>query len=261
MIADPRTPCNNRDMNCSRFYCPEGLFAAERRALPDAIAHHAVKVLRLKPGDALILFDGKGQESQAVILEVQRQQVWAAVAEPVFVNRESPLNITLIQCLQAADKMDFTVQKAVEMGVSAIQPVAGLRSVVRLDGDRAAKRVLHWQGVVNAACEQSGRNHVPTVAPILSLSRYLATLAPLARGADTLKLMFAPGAAIKLAALKPAGEIAMLVGPEGGLDPREIDAAAQLGFQPVVLGPRILRTETAGLAALAAMQTLWGDFS
>lgn len=258
MIADPRAACNNHDMNCSRFYCPEGFFSAARLALPETIARHAVKVLRLQTGDELILFDGRGQECRACIVEINRREVWVSVAEPTQVSRESPLKITLIQCLQAADKMDFTLQKAVELGVSAIQPIAGVRSVVRLDGERAAKRVQHWQGVVNAACEQSGRNHVPTVAPVLSLPNYLATLAA---ETNALKLMFAPASTVKLATVKPAGEIFMLVGPEGGLDPREMQAAELAGFQSVVLGPRILRTETAGLAALAAMQTLWGDFA
>jgi 16S rRNA (uracil1498-N3)-methyltransferase len=151
--------------------------------------------------------------------------------------------------------MDYTIQKAVELGVRHIVPVESRRSVMRLAGERAGKRVAHWQGVVASACEQCGRNQVPLVAPLEKLENWLARPAPAG-----LRLMLAPDAEQTLVALPPATEIQLLIGSEGGLDPQEMIAARQAGFQAVRLGPRVLRTETAGLAALAAMQALWGDF-
>jgi 16S rRNA (uracil1498-N3)-methyltransferase len=151
--------------------------------------------------------------------------------------------------------MDFTLQKAVELGVGDIQPLASERSVVRLSGERAEKRVAHWQGVVIAACEQSGRNCVPEVAPIRPLLDWLG------QQDGGLRLMLSPVAEVGLRDLpKPTGNITLLIGPEGGLSPAEAEAAQRYGFTPVRLGARVLRTETAALAALAAMQTLWGDF-
>jgi 16S rRNA (uracil1498-N3)-methyltransferase len=151
--------------------------------------------------------------------------------------------------------MDYTVQKAVELGVSHIVPVDSRRSVTRLDGERAARRVAHWQGVAAAACEQCGRNQVPQLAPLEKLENWLAR--PASGG---LRLMLAPDAEQALVDLPPVTSVQMLIGAEGGLDPQEIIAAQQVGFKAVRMGPRILRTETAGLAALAAMQALWGDF-
>jgi len=167
--------------------------------------------------------------------------------------------VTLVQALQSGDKMDLTIQKAVELGAAAIVPVASRRSVLKLEGARAAKRLAHWQGVAVAACEQCGRNRVPPVAEIESLERWLAQPAP----ANVLRLMLAPGADATLAALpRPTADtrIELLIGAEGGLAPEELEKATQAGFVGVRLGPRILRTETAGLAALAALQCLWGDF-
>ena len=152
--------------------------------------------------------------------------------------------------------MDYTVQKAVELGVRAIQPLTTERSVVRLDASRAAKRVSHWQGIIVAACEQCGRNEVPDVLPVLSLNAWLGALRQ-----DALRLTLTPGARLRLAELeRPRGEIVLLAGPEGGLSPRELKDVQASGFTSVRLGPRVLRTETAAVAALAAMQTLWGDF-
>lgn len=170
--------------------------------------------------------------------------------------RESPLSVTLIQAVQAGEKMDFTIQKSVELGVNDFVPVESRRSVTRLSGERAAKRVAHWQGVAASACEQCGRNQVPLVAPLEKLENWLARPAP----ANTLRLMLAPEAIDTLASIQPVSAVQLLIGAEGGLDPQEMIAAKQAGFQAVRLGPRVLRTETAGLAALAAMQALWGDF-
>jgi len=163
--------------------------------------------------------------------------------------------VTLIQAVQAGEKMDYTVQKAVELGVSHIVPVDSRRSVTRLSGERAARRVAHWQGVAAAACEQCGRNQVPQLAPLERLENWLARPA-----SGPLRLILAPDAEQALVDLPPVTNVQMLIGAEGGLDPQEIVVAQQVGFKAVRMGPRILRTETAGLAALAAMQALWGDF-
>lgn len=246
----------------ARFYCPDTavrLAPGRTVILPDEVAHHAVKVLRLRAGDAVALFDGTGGEYQAVIVEsgsgpgrrlLARLDAWHEV------EREAPLHVTLIQALPGGDKMDLVIQKAVELGVAAIQPVQARRSVVRLGGERAAKRMVHWRQVAVAACEQSGRNRLPEVRELLDLPDYLAG-AP----AAPLRLLLSPHRGARLADLpRPAGEVQLLVGPEGGFEAAEEDMARSVGFQPLRLGPRVLRTETAGLAALAALMALWGDY-
>jgi 16S rRNA (uracil1498-N3)-methyltransferase len=242
-------------MNSPRFYCREALSPGAHVELPEPVARHAVRVLRLPPGAPVVLFDGRGGEYPAHIERIERDRVYAELAAWQDIERESPLAVTLIQALQAGDKMDFTIQKAVELGVRGIVPVESRRSVLRLAGERAAKRVAHWQGVVASACEQCGRNQVPLVAPLEKLENWLARPA-----GGTLRLMLAPDAGQTLAEIAPAGEVQLLIGAEGGLDPQEMIAAQHAGFQAVRLGPRVLRTETAGLAALAALQALWGDF-
>lgn len=241
-------------MNLPRFYCREALAPGAHIELPEPVARHAVRVLRLPPGAPMILFDGRGGEYLAHIERIERDRVLAELADWRDIERESPLAITLVQALQAGEKMDFTIQKAVELGVRDIVPVESRRSVMRLAGDRAGKRVAHWQGVAASACEQCGRNQVPLVAPLEKLDSWLARPAE-----GTLRLMLAPDAGQTLADLAPATNIQLLIGAEGGLDPQEVIAAGQAGFQAVRLGPRVLRTETAGLAALAALQLLWGD--
>ena len=242
-------------MNLPRFYCRAALAPGAHIELPEPVARHAVRVLRLPPGAPLVLFDGRGGEYPAHIERIERDRVMVVLGAWREIERETPLAITLVQALQAGDKMDFTIQKAVELGVRHIVPVDSRRSVMRLAGERAAKRIAHWQGVVAAACEQCGRNQVPLVAPLEKLENLLARPAP-----GALRLMLMPTAEQTLASITPAAEVQLLIGAEGGLDPQEVLAAQQAGFQGVRLGPRVLRTETAGLAALAAMQTLWGDF-
>jgi len=242
-------------MNQPRFYCREALSPGAHVDLPEPVARHAVRVLRLPPGAAVVLFDGRGGEYDARIERIERGRVVAALGAWRDVERESGLAVTLIQAVQAGEKMDYTVQKAVELGVSHIVPVDSRRSVTRLSGERAARRVAHWQGVAAAACEQCGRNQVPQLAPLEKLENWLARPA---NGA--LRLILAPDAEQALVDLPPMNNVQMLIGAEGGLDPQEIVAAQQVGFTAVRMGPRILRTETAGLAALAAMQALWGDF-
>jgi 16S rRNA (uracil1498-N3)-methyltransferase len=246
----------SRSRSLTRVYVPDaipphGIFEAAPYA-----AHHLTRVLRLAHGDSVIVFDGRGHEYPAVIERIGKSAVTLRVGDPEWVDRESPLAITLAQGISSGERMDFTVQKAVELGIAAIQPLATERSVVKLGGERAVKRVEHWRGIAIAACEQSGRNVVPEVYPVMSLTAWLAQVP---RGA--LRLTLSPGAASTLRELpRPAGAIVLLVGPEGGLSPREQDDAKAAGFSALRLGPRVLRTETAALAALAAMQATWGDF-
>ncbi len=249
----------NSTMTDPRFFCsPEALSLSPGLSvdLPEGPARHAARVLRLQAGDGLILFDGRGGEYGACIEAVAKDRVRVRLGEHQPRECESPLALTLIQALQGGDKMDFTLQKAVELGVSRFQPVSSRRSVVRLDGERAAKRLEHWRGVAVSACEQCGRNRLPEVAPLLPLERALGHAESASR-----RLVLLPGAAVSLAAMAPPdGPVSLLVGAEGGLAPEEAEAAVAAGFTPVSLGPRVLRTETAGLAALAAIQALWGDF-
>jgi len=242
-------------MNLPRFYCRAALSPGAHVELPEPVARHAVRVLRLPPGAPMILFDGRGGEYLAHIQRIERERVVAELASWQDVERESPLSVTLVQALQAGEKMDFTIQKAVELGVRDIVPVESRRSVLRLSGERAAKRVAHWQGVAASACEQCGRNQVPLVAPLEKLDHWLARPAN-----GVLRLMLAPDADEALVELPPVTSVQLLIGAEGGLDPQEVLAARQAGFRPVRMGPRVLRTETAGLAALAILQALWGDF-
>lgn len=229
--------------------------------LPESVARHAAKVLRLPSGAEIVLFNGEGGEYPARLDIVGKAKARAQLGARREIERESPLSITLAQAMQTADKMDFTLQKAVELGVAAFQPLASRRSVTRLAGERLQKRESHWQAVAVSACEQCGRNRLPTLLPYTSLEDWLAE----DRG-EGLKLLLAPEGATTLAALaaadKPGGEknITLLIGAEGGLEPSEIAAATCAGFISVRLGARILRTETAGVAALAAIQSLWGDF-
>ena len=250
----------NITMTAPRFYCPVPLSVGLCFDLPENAARHACRVLRLRTDDELLLFSGAGGEYAARIAELGRDRVMVEVLEWRDVERESPIWVTLVQALQSGEKMDMTVQKAVELGVSRIVPVTSRRSVVRLEGERAARRVEHWRGIVRSACEQCGRNQIPDVTPLEGLDRWLIRPAT----ENVLRLMLAPGAALTLNGVKPPfaskGQVELLIGAEGGLSPEEVENAAQAGYVSVSLGPRILRTETAGLAALAAMQCLWGDF-
>ena len=206
----------------------------------------------------MTLFDGRAGEYACRIASIAPRALVVDVLEWRAIEREAPLSITLVQALQAGEKMDMTVQKAVELGVARFVPVTAQRSVVRLDGARALRRVEHWRGVVASACEQCGRNRLPDVAPLVRLVDWLGQ--PPAPGAR--RLMLTPGAPQtlnRLAPPAPGAGLDVLIGAEGGFAPEEIRLAALAGFVAVRLGPRVLRTETAGLAALAAIQCLWGD--
>lgn len=239
-----------------RFHCPFPLAPGATVDLPPEAAHHATKVLRMNDGDGVILFDGRGGEWFGRLRRLGRAMT---VMLEAFddTDREPPLAVTLAQGLPGADKMDWIVQKAVELGVARIAPVACRRSVIRLSGERLLRRNAHWQAVAVAACEQCRRNLVPEVAPLVDLPQFLGQAA----GDNDMRLVLAPGAANRLAELpRPTGPVTVLIGPEGGFEDGELAAAQAAGFRAVSLGPRVLRTETAGPAALAAMMALWGDF-
>lgn len=243
-------------MSPPRFFCNAKLGPGAQLDLPDNAAHHAQRVLRLKEGDQVTLFNGDGHDYRCELLRISKEGVTARITGQVVVERESALDVVLAQCISSGDRMDLTLQKSVELGIGTIQPLAAERSVVKLSGERAEKRVQHWQNVVISACEQSGRAVVPEVLPPLPLPTWLAQ-----PHAFTPKLMLSPFTERRLHDLpRPSGQVCLLIGCEGGLSPSEQAAALSSGFIDVRLGSRILRTETAGLAALAALQTLWGDF-
>ena len=237
-----------------RLYCDLPLSPGAEIVLPEAAARHAVTVLRLQVGDTLNLFNGAGGEYRARLVAVGKRETRARLIEFHAAERESPLEITLALGISAGERMDYSLQKATELGVTAIVPLATERSVVKLTGERSDKRLQHWQHVVIAACEQCGRNRVPAVAPVQNLYAYLAAV-----DRDARLLMLSPDAAMPLKQVPPSGAVVLLIGAEGGLAPSEYQAAEASGFEPVSLGPRILRTETAPVAALAVLQALWGD--
>lgn len=238
-----------------RLYVDAPLAVGARITLPEAAAHHAVRALRLQAGEAVVLFNGRGGEYAARIESIGKTGVAVQIDAFSATERESPLSVTLVQGLSSGDRMDLTVQKSVELGVQAIQPVAAEKSVLRLTGERATARCEHWRRVAIAACEQCGRNHVPEILPPLPLARYAAP-------ANALKLVLAPDAGTSLKALvgSDTQHIVLAVGPEAGFSEAEERLLVATGFQPVSLGPRILRTETAAPAALAALNALQGDF-
>ncbi len=223
--------------------------------LPAAGAYHVSRVLRLRAGAPLVVFDGTGGEYQAEITRVEGDAVAVKLAQHVPGTAESPLRVTLVQGVSRSERMDWTLQKATELGVNAIAPVLCARSVVRLDGKQAAKKQGHWHGIVVGACEQCGRTRVPSVATPVSLKHYLSSVKK-----EGLRLVLSPSAPGSLAGLASLpNKVELLIGPEGGLDDDELTAACNAGFMPVRLGPRVLRTETVAVVALSVLQALWGD--
>ncbi|BEV07101.1 16S rRNA (uracil(1498)-N(3))-methyltransferase [Methylophilus sp. DW102] len=244
-------------MSNLRFHSPAALTVGQSVPLSDNAMAHAVRVMRLKVGDTLILFCGDGFDYLCALTQVEKKSATVEVLSRTQVSNESPLNIRLLQGISSGDRMDYTIQKAVELGVHEIFPLSTERCVTKLSGDRAEKRVEHWQGVAIAACEQSGRAIIPLVHAPLTLAQWLSQHAT----ADSLNLLLNPVGAQRLASLNPRkNAIHLLIGPEGGLSAAEIALASQHHFQSIVLGPRILRTETAALTAMSVMQSLWGDF-
>ena len=223
--------------------------------LDEAASRHLGRVLRMRPGDPVTLFDGSGGEYRAVLRTAERDAMRARIESFEARERESALRVGLAQAISGAELMDLTVQKAVELGAAWIQPLLSLRTKIRLEPVRAQRRVEHWQRIAIAACEQCGRNVVPAVRPVCSLADWLGSRVPGAHG-----ILLDPDSDTLLSRAGPvAGETALLVGPESGFAEEENAMARHMGLQPVNLGPRVLRTETAGLAALAVMQALWGD--
>jgi len=238
-----------------RIHCDLRLGPGAQFALAPEAAQHVAKSLRLKSGDSLTVFDGRGGEYEAVIQRIERDRVDVKLGAWRDIDRESALEVGLVQGLPEADKMDWIIQKAAELGATWIQPVICDRSVVRISGERAARREAHWRRVAVAACEQCGRNRIPDVRPTLGFQSWIAVPATMRRW------MLVPDGTPVASMAAPEGPIELLCGPEGGLSERERDLAQGGGFFPVALGRRVLRTETAPLAALAAMHALWGDFS
>jgi 16S rRNA (uracil1498-N3)-methyltransferase len=242
-------------MRLNRVYTEQPLAEGTEIALPEAAAYHVARVLRLRAGAPLVVFDGSGQDFRCEILSVEGERVRVSVGERAQGLRESPLRITLVQAISRSERMDWTLQKATELGVGSIVPVMSARSVVRLDERQAERKLRHWKVIVAGACEQCGRSTLPEVRAPLELRRFL-TDAP----REGQRLVLSPSGPASLAGLaSTASRVELLIGPEGGLDDSELEAAARAGFSPVRLGPRVLRTETAGIVALAVLQALWGD--
>jgi len=236
-----------------RFYLDAPLRAGGVCTLPEDSAHHAVHVLRLREGEEVALFNGRGGEFASRIASIQRLTISIDVLEHRSIERESPLRVTLVQGVSAGEKMDSTVRKAVELGVAEVQPVIAARSVARPKGERAENRRAHWRKVVIAACEQCGRNRVPEVHPLLPTMDFRPAT-------DALAILLAPRAKLKFShAARQAQKFVLAAGPEAGFTADEEAALAEAGFVPATLGPRVLRTETAAVAALAALNALRGD--
>jgi 16S rRNA (uracil1498-N3)-methyltransferase len=248
-------------MKSARFFVDADLLAGDELALPAAVAHHAARVLRLTTGTRIVLFNGRGGECAAT-LRIDGKHAAATVEALQPVERESPLAVTLLQAWVATEKLDWIVEKAVELGAVCIVLFGAERSVVRIDGERRERRLAHLRQLAIAACEQCGRNRVPTIAAAHDLDDALTTYAS---GSRYVLLPDADTGLLALASAAPAAEagatVTLLVGPEGGFTPAEAARARALGCTPARLGPRILRTETAGLAALAALQAVAGDLA
>ena len=237
-----------------RFYCPQPLATGLIIDLPEAVAHH-VHVVRLAPGESITLFNGDGGEYTAVLQTVEKRRASAEIKAHSARDAELPYAVTVAQALPEASKMDWIIEKAVELGASAFQPLAARRCVVKLAGERAEKKLVHWQGVIISACEQSGRNRLPQLAPVDDFKDWIAQQDMHRR------VILTPRASQSLAAWarhQPPQALTIMVGPEGGFSEEEENLAVAQGALPLSMGPRILRTETAALAALAALNASWG---
>lgn len=243
-------------MRLTRSHVDLSLADGARITLPEDSAAHLVRVLRLREGDACVLFNGDGRDYPARLVQAGKREAVVELGDALPAGNESPLRITLLQGIARGEKMDLILQKATELGVAAVVPVNSERTEVKLDAERAGKRLSHWREVVVSACEQCGRATLPDIAPP-------QTLEGAARAVDgeTLRLILDPEATHRLATLvAPASmRIAIAIGPEGGWSPRDLATLTEAGFAGLRLGPRVLRTETAGLAAIAALQAAFGD--
>ena len=236
-----------------RFYLDQSLRPGSTCVLPEDTAHHALHVLRVRAGDDVTLFNGRGGEYRSRIAAIERLKVLVDVLSHDPVERESPLRVTLVQGVSAGEKMDFTIRKAVELGVAGIRPVLAAASVARPKGERAAARQAHWQRVAISACEQCGRNRIPAVLPLIAASDYRDDL-------KEMKILLSPRSELPFSKITFGESTVLAAGPEAGFSAEEEAAFVRCGFVPARLGPRVLRTETAALAALAALNALRGDF-
>jgi 16S rRNA (uracil1498-N3)-methyltransferase len=236
-----------------RFYVDAPLRAGSSALLPEDSAHHAVHVLRVRTGDSVVLFNGRGGEYPSRVASIERLKVLVDVLSHDAVERESPLRMKLVQGVSAGEKMDFTIRKAVELGAAEIQPVLAAASVARPKGERAASRHAHWQRIAISACEQCGRNRIPLVLPLIDVKDVRE------EGTAT-KILLSPRSELGFSKIRFSGDIVLAAGPEAGFGADEEAAFVRAGFVPAKLGPRVLRTETAALAALAALSALAGDF-
>ena len=238
----------------TRIFQPYTINQNSLITLDDNAFNHLIRVLRMKTGESITLFDGSNQITPAVIHEVNKKTVIVKTANSVLDNRESPLNIHLGQVISRGDKMEFTIQKSVELGVNTITPLLSERCGVKLDQDRLEKKVQQWQKIVISACEQCGRNIIPSINPVMKLENWCANLT------DSLKLNLHPKAEQGINQLPcDNNNISLLIGPEGGLSNEEISMTHQYQFTDILLGPRVLRTETAALTAITALQVRFGD--
>lgn len=245
-------------MRVIRVFTDSALARGARVSLAGTAAEHVTRVLRLGAGDPVTLFNGDGLDYPSRISVLRRGSVEVDVQGTATARAESPLALTLAQGIARSERMDLVVQKATELGVTAIQPVVMARSVVKLDAGTRAKKLAHWRGIAIAACEQCGRARLPAIGEPLTLAQWLQRPAP----ADALRLLLAPDAEPSLVATAGGARIAwLLVGPEGGLEESERDAARAVGYLPCRLGPRVLRSETAAVAALSVLQAVAGDLT
>jgi 16S rRNA (uracil1498-N3)-methyltransferase len=248
-------PAGKIGLHMPRFYCSQPLAVGATIALPDNVAHHT-QVLRLVPGDEITLFNGEGGEYTATLTAIEKKRANAVIKAFSPREAELPYTITLAQALPEASKMDWIIEKAVELGAGAIQPLAAQRCVMRLSNERAAKKLAHWQSIIVSAAEQSGRNRLPHLAEPVDFNGWI--------GVQNLhrRILLTPRGEQSLsdwARHQPPESVALLIGPEGGFTEQEENAARERGVLMLSMGPRVLRTETAGLAALAALNAAWGE--
>jgi 16S rRNA (uracil1498-N3)-methyltransferase len=236
-----------------RFYVDTALRPGMSCALPEDSAHHAVNVLRVRTGDDITLFNGRGGEYAGRVAAIERRKLLVDVLAHHDIERESPLRLVLVQGVSAGERMDFTVKKSVELGVAEIRPVLAASSLARPRGERAASRLEHWRKIAIAACEQCGRNRIPLVHPLIDAADYRDET-------PATKILLSPRAELAFSKLKFDAAVTLAAGPEAGFNAEEETAFLDAGFVPAKLGPRVLRTETAALAALAALSALRGDF-
>jgi 16S rRNA (uracil1498-N3)-methyltransferase len=243
-------------MRIPRIYTAQAMAVGDEVLLPEQAGEHAVRVLRLERGHPLILINGDGREYDAELASVTRRAVTAVIKHVRMVDREAPLSITLAQSIARGEKMDWILQKATELGVSHIVPVVTERTEVKLDEERAERRMAHWNSVIESACEQCGRTTLPALAAPQRIDRWLAEI-----NFAGLRLAMIPDGKTTVRELKTMGSgVMVVVGPEGGLSEQDVGMLRLADFSGLRLGPRILRTETAGIAAIAALQAVYGDF-